>query len=748
MVSIYPTWAISKEFKFRRVQIPRFTDAWTSVFIIQKMIQLQQIVNIWRKRLMILLLKNEWEILNQFREGDYTVDNSLVGRILASRHILSDEERVNFLAPPLEVGHNPFLFEDMHKACDIILKALDEHSKIVIYGDYDVDGITSTSVLLMFLSEIGADVTFIIPDRITEGYGLGKSGTEKIIGQKCNLVITVDCGISSVDEVQTLMNSGIQVIITDHHECKSVIPLADAVINPKRPDSKYPFKGLAGAGVAIKLIQGICMRLDLCDKWTQYLDLAAMGTVGDIVPLIDENRMIVYHGLKILNSLQSMGLRSLLDKLELKSNIITSVTIGYSIAPYINAAGRMGDGNRAVLMLTGNDFAICNAIADELIKDNARRREIELEIFENAKSQLIDNFDPMDYTVLIAYSKEWHQGVLGTEYFKRSVIVFGWDGQFYKGSGRSANSDSILEAIEYAKEHVMFFGGHKKAAGLTIEESSIDSFINSIKEYSSGKSTECLYGNKLQIDFIVPFEMLDIENAFELEQLEPFGESNPKPLLACMNLEILQVKDLTGGKHMKVVLGYTGNDLNSQTRTVDGIAFGLSNQNFNLLPGDRVNVAFHLQINDWQGKKTVQLQIRDFQRIPSEFDNRNIDYEKIYLNDADGLIKKIRNDSMLKEFYIPQSDDYSAAYKYFKTKFGQDSVICDLQILSDAIDADSGVKIPLFKLSRIFDIFEETKLLECRNIGDLRKAFRLVEANGRVNLSESRTYRKLSTDTF
>lgn len=702
---------------------------------------------------MILLLKNEWEILNEFRDTENAEDKSLTGRLLNTRNILTSEDRDDFLAPPMEVMHDPFLFKDMGKACDIILKALNDNGKIVIYGDYDVDGITSTSVLLLFLSEIGADVTFMIPDRITEGYGLGKSGTEKIINQNCNLVITVDCGISSVDEVATLMNSGIQVIITDHHECKSIIPSANAVINPKHPDSEYPFKGLAGAGVAIKLIQGLCLRLDLGDKWSQYLDLAAMGTVGDIVPLIDENRMIVYHGLKILNRFARLGLKSLLDKLELKSKVISSVAIGYSIAPYINAAGRMGDGNRAVLMLTGTDTEMCSAIADELINDNTRRREIELEIFENAKKQLINNFDPMEYNVLIAYSKEWHQGVLGivasrlSEYFKRSVIVFGWDGQFYKGSGRSANSDSILEAIEYAKEHVLFFGGHKKAAGLTIEEKSMDLFINSIKDYSSGKSTEDLYSNKLLVDFIVPVEMVNIENAIGFECLEPFGESNPKPLLACKNLEVLQVKDLTGGKHMKVLLGFYDEHSDKQLKSLDGIAFGLSNQNYNLLPGDRVDVAFHLQINEWQGKKTVQLLIRDFQRIPTDFDKENADYEKKYLQDADGLISKIRTDSFLREFYIPQNEDYSATYKYFKNKFGLDSVICDLQTLADAINADSGIKISLFKLSRIFDIFEEIKLLEYKNIGDFRKVFRLVEANGRVNLSESRTFRSIKNES-
>jgi len=700
---------------------------------------------------MILLLKNQWDIKKTKAD-----DKKLLDEILESRNIFDATEKEKFLNPPHGVYHDPFLFTGMEKACSLINSTVKLKGKILIYGDYDVDGITSVASLYMYLKNSGANVEYIIPDRITEGYGLNRAGLDKILSGGINLLITVDCGISSVEEIKILKENNINVIITDHHECKPELPPADAIINPKRDGENYPFCGLAGAGVTLKLIQALCSYSD--DKaglleWEKYLDFVCLGTIGDIVPLIDENRVIVSHGLSLLNRHERLGIKLLLEKLDISEKEITELTVSYTLVPHINASGRMGDGARALDLLTETDPDKCSDIAQELILENIRRRETETEIFDKAKADLLETYDPLSYGVLVAYDKNWHQGVLGIvasrlcEYFRRSVIVFGWDGQHYKGSARSSGSDSVLDAIEHAQEYTVVYGGHKKAAGLSVEEEKLEKFIGKVQEYSKVKDVSALYENSIPVDFQIRFSDLTSENATDLERLAPFGEANKNPLFVCQGLYVCQARDLSGGKHLKLVL--SEDDLSlldfrqlSQYNTVEGIAFGVCGKNYNISPGDLIDVVFHMQINEWQGRKGLQIVIKDLRKTSTSIDEKMGELENLYVQDPQKAFDFLNRNIYIKDFAIPKSKDFEFVYRFLKSNYWGETVVCDLDMVSFLMNDEKNKKISLFKLSRIFDIFEETQLIKMHSISNTRKIFELLNTKAKVNLSDSETYKK------
>ncbi len=700
---------------------------------------------------MILLLKNQWDIKKTKQE-----DRKLIDEILESRNVIKETEKDIFLNPPCKIYHDPFLFKDMECACKLITSTIDSNGKILIYGDYDVDGITSVASLYLYLKSLDANLEYIIPDRISEGYGLGQAGLEKILSKEISLLITVDCGVSSIDEIKILKENNINVIITDHHECKPELPIADAIINPKRDGDNYPFQGLAGAGVTLKLIQALCTYEDSKSaerEWEKYLDFVCLGTIGDIVPLIDENRMIVSYGLSLLNQYKRLGIKLLLEKLEMTGKDITELTVSYTLVPHINASGRMGDGSRALNLLTETNPDICSDTAQELILENIRRRETETEIFEKAKADLLETYDPLSYGVLVAFDKNWHQGVLGIvasrlcEYFRRSVIVFGWDGQHYKGSARSSGQDSVLDAIEHAKDYTVAYGGHKKAAGLSVDEERLEEFIAKVKEYSKVKDVSELYENSIPIDFRIRFSDLTSENANDLEKLSPFGEANKNPLFVCEGLYVCQIRDLSGGKHLKLVL--SEDDLSlldfrqlSAYNTVEGIAFGISGKDYNICPGDLIDVVFHMQINEWQGRKGLQIVIKDLRKTPTSIDAKMCELEDLYVKDPKKAFDFMNNNIHIKDFAIPKSKDFNFVYRFLKSNYWGETVVCDIDVLSFLMTDEKNKKISLFKLSRIFDIFEETKLIKIRNISNTRKIFELLDTTTKVNLSESETYKK------
>ena len=699
---------------------------------------------------MTLLLKNRWNIEHDFTGRE---DQSLLDALLRARGFDMAKTKDLFLSPPLDAVQDPFLFHDMNKACETILEAIRLKEKIVIFGDYDVDGITSTSMLFLFLSRQGADVEFIIPDRILEGYGLTDAGVRKILGIKAKLVITVDCGIASIKEVEDLVEKKVKVVITDHHECKKTLPNAYAVLNPKRTDSRYPFRELAGAGVVLKLIQALCIRTGSDGSWKSYIELAAIGTIADVVPLCGENRTIVHHGLIEMNRSSNIGLKSLIRLCEKGDKSVTAVTVGYTIAPRINAAGRMGDSNRAVRLLTTTDYQEAIGLAGDLINDNRKRQEIELQIFDMAKEQIRTQNHTGGTDIIVVYEKGWHQGVIGivasrlVDLYHRSVIIFGGEDGFYKGSARSAGDESILEAIEFAGTHVLQFGGHKKAAGLVVSDQEMESFLQSIREFSRLHPSNEVVDPAIQVDFEIPFEQITCTNAVEVSLLAPFGEGNPQPLFVCRNMTVQQIRFLSSGKHMKMILGPSSCLTDSSVQPVEAIAFGFSEKTRVFSSGDRVDAVFSIEQNEWNGGKTVEIIVKDIQKSYDVQESRWIRLEDSYRLHPEDIMSFIKEESIPVKDVIPQKHDFIAVYQYLKTNHPGEAVLCDLDLMAELISNNYQISLTVFKLARIFDIFMEVDVIHFTIIRQYRMKFRLLDVLSKVSLANSPTYKALCIES-
>ncbi|MHB8963009.1 MAG: single-stranded-DNA-specific exonuclease RecJ [Saccharofermentanales bacterium] len=693
---------------------------------------------------MNLLLKKKWSIADRIGEDSKT---PLIDAVLHSRGITTPEEKYDFLHPELKIFHDPFLLDDMGKACGLIRSAVENQKKILIFGDYDVDGVTSSSILLMFLQSIGAQASFLIPDRLTEGYGLSAESTTRIIAAGPDLVITVDNGIAAIDEIAYLNGMGIDVVVTDHHECKDVLPPAAAVINPKRPGSAYPFSGLAGVGVALKLIQALSAIFGRPDAWREYVGICALGTVGDMVPVYGENRAIIYQGLIQINSSSRGGIMALYNKSAATTGPVNAGALGYIVAPRINAAGRMGDSTRAVHLLIEEDEELRGRIADELLAENIRRQAVETAIFEEAREMIRSGYDFAKNEIIVVYKKGWHPGVLGivasklAEHFSRTVIVFGGDEQVYRGSARSGDSLSVLEAIEYAAAFVLQFGGHKKAAGLAVEEDKMLPFISAVHEFSRGFHGEDLQDPELRIDYEIPVSLMTAVNVSELLMLEPFGEGNPQPVFMCGRLKAVSISGMSGGKHTKLIL--QGED---QSR-IEAVAFGMQT---NILPfseGDQVDIAFTARINEWRGARTVQAITRDLRRTPEAFPEDDPEkqelFERMFSDEPSSAVGFIGRQTAPAGKHIPGPDDFGPVYKFLLSRFSYESVFCDTALLSDIIMAGCNLRMGSFKLNRMMDVFSETGLVDLRRISSSKMIFKIIQNADRVSLSESKTYKSL-----
>lgn len=694
---------------------------------------------------MNLLLKKKWNIAGRIEIGEDS-GSTLLDNILQIRGISSQQEKDDFLHPGLKVIHDPFLLSDMETACRLIQSAVEDKKKILIFGDYDVDGVTSTSILLMFLRSIGAEVSFLIPDRLAEGYGLSPESNARIIAAAPALVITVDNGISAIDEIAALNNAGIDVLVTDHHECKEVLPPAAAIINPKRPGSVYPFSGLAGVGVALKLIQALSVTFDKPGAWSEYIGICALGTIGDMVPVSGENRAIIHQGLIQINSSPRSGIMVLYNKAA-AAGPVNAGTLGYLVAPRINAAGRMGDSKRAVYLLTEEDDVQRDRIADDLLAENIRRQEVELSIFEEAREMIRSGYDFANNEIIVVYKKGWHPGVLGivasrlAEHFSRTVIVFGGGESVYKGSARSGDSISVLEAIEYAAAYVLRFGGHKKAAGLSVEEDKMTQFISAVQEFSREFHGVNPSDPEINIDYEIPASLLTAGNATDLLLLEPFGDGNPQPVFMCGKLKAVSISGLSGGKHTKLLL--QGEDLSR----VEAIAFGMQT---NILPfseGDLIDIAFTIKINEWRGSRTVQAITRDLRKTPEILSENDAEMqgkiEKLFADEPSLAMDFIRSQTFRAGMHLPDSDDFGPVYKFLLGRFSYEPVFCDTALLSDIIMSGCNLQIGSFKLNRMLDVFSETGLLELRRLSPTRCIFRIIQNVDRVSLSESKTYKNL-----
>ncbi len=551
-------------------------------------------------------MNKKWEYYEENQELIEKISNkfnisNLLAKILINRGIIEEEQIKVFLDPTRNDFYDPFLMPDMEKAVSRILKAIKNKEKVIIYGDYDVDGITSTTVLKQFLQERGLETGYYIPNRLKEGYGLNKNAVKQIAEQKYTLMITVDCGISGIEEIDMCNDLGIETIVTDHHEQLEELPKAYAIIDAKRKDNTYPFRGLAGCGVVFKLIQAISIKLNLeAKEYLKYLDIVCVATISDIVPLVDENRVIAKLGLKLIEQTRNIGLKTLIRESGYKK--VNSSTISFGVAPRINACGRMGYQNEALNLFLTNSIEEAKKITAELNKFNVQRQAIEKEIFGQALMELKkEDIDKLSTIVL--YGDNWHDGVIGivasklTEKFFKPTILICFEGEEGKGSGRSIPGFDLHDALVQSSEYLDKYGGHEMAVGLSLKKQNFNKFKQKFEEIAISKDTKKIIP-VIKIDGIITAKDLKKDIVKQIELLQPFGEKNKNPIFVYKNLKIDSIRALSEGKHLKLIL-------KDDNILINAIGFNLGYLSEEYTIGDKIDIAGTLETNNFRTDKRL-----------------------------------------------------------------------------------------------------------------------------------------------
>ena len=570
----------------------------------------------------------QWKIAHPSPEGRAQLERagipSLLACVLSARGVTEPEQAWKLLTPGEEPLLDPMLLKDMDRAVLRVGRALKTGELIAVYGDYDVDGITSTCLLTDCLTRLGGRVRSYIPDRLEEGYGLNEEAVLHLAQQGVTLIITVDCGITAAREVEFARELGIDVVITDHHECKQAIPEAAAVVDPHRPDCPYPFKGLAGVGVALKLAMAAAGPDRAGLVFREYADLAAVGTVADVMPMTGENRTIVQTGLAALAHPRRVGLAQLMEEAGLGDKPVTSVSIGYTLAPRINAAGRMGQADLAAELLLTRDPGRAAALAQELCALNRERQTIECEIFQECVQRLERR--PQSGIILLA-DEHWHQGVVGivasrlTEKYSCPAFMVCLDQGIGKGSCRSWGGVNLFHLLTQCQDLLEGFGGHAMAAGFTVREENIPALERRLRQLVLEEQAGEELPSLLDIDAAVLPQELTVEAVEALDALEPCGAGNPRPVLVLTGAHVISAAQVGRGRHLKLRLEGRGVPLDAIFFSVDGSELGLT-------PGCRVDVAFYPQINDFRGVRSVQLQVVDLRHAMTRAQLEQSIYEK------------------------------------------------------------------------------------------------------------------------
>lgn len=535
----------------------------------------------------------------------------VVAALLLNRGISTEPQIRAYLQKTLDCVHNPALLPDMDKAVERINQAIENHEKITIYGDYDVDGITSTALLYDFLKSLDANVEYYIPDRIQEGYGLNIMAINRISKSGTKLMITVDCGITSVGEVSLAKAQGMDVIITDHHTCKEKLPEAAAVINPKRPDSEYPFRELAGVGVAFKLALALAVHRGIKsrDCFEQYAEIAAIGTIADVVELLDENRVIADRGLQQLQKTARPGLQALLEVAGIQH--VNATSVAFFLAPRLNAAGRLGSAQTAVRLLLCDNQEEAYTIAKELDEENRRRQMTEQQIYQEAENMIAADPNFQQKKVIVLAKEGWHHGVIGivasriSEKYYRPCILISHENGVGKGSGRSVAGFNLFEALCACKDLLSNYGGHAMAAGLGLSAADLEAFSAKINTYAKTHLTEDLLVRRISIDCKLKPADVSIQSIALLSRLEPFGAGNEKPVFSITGLVVQNVAAMgIDNKHLRL-------QLSGGEQKLSAVGFGMGTLAEALRQGDRVDVVFTMEINSYQGIDRPQLLLKD-----------------------------------------------------------------------------------------------------------------------------------------
>jgi len=538
--------------------------------------------------------------------------SQIIASVMANRNILSKEEAQKFFSPSLESLHDPFLMQDMDKAADRLADCIKNRQNILVFGDYDVDGTTGASTLGLFINSAGGNSEVYVPDRETEGYGLSTQGVDKAEKIGAELIITSDCGITGHDSVDYANSRDIDVIITDHHMPSPELPNAYAVLNPKRDDCSYPFKGLCGGGVTLKLAEAAAKLLEIDPELVySHLDLITLGTSADLVPILDENRAIVHHGLKSLKKTEKPGLHALLEVSNLLEKELTVGRLIFGVAPRINAAGRLGDANRAVALFSTDNPIEAAEIARNLDEENRNRQDIQQTIVDEALLKVNSECDLQNENAIVLWEEGWHQGVIGIvasrikEEFHRPTVIIAMENGVGKGSARSIYNFDLYENFTNCAAHLDGFGGHPMAAGMTISKSNLPLFRETFINLANNALSESDLVGTLTIE--TEMKLSDINGRFMefLDKLAPFGPGNMRPQFVSRKVEIAGKPRLVGnGDHLKF-------RAKQNSKTFDAIAFNMGKHYSDLLSGKPFDLAFVVEENEWQGRKSIQLNIRD-----------------------------------------------------------------------------------------------------------------------------------------
>ena len=636
----------------------------------------------------------------------------LVSAVLASRGIATAEEAAAFLEHEQRLTYSPFLMADMDKAVERVQRALADHERIAVFGDYDVDGITATCILVDYLQSRGADVLHYIPRRIEDGYGLSVDAIEGLYRKGTRLLITVDCGITGVEEVDFANSLGMDVVVTDHHECKETLPRAVAVVDPDRPDCGYPFKHLAGCGVALKL----ALALGGPDReealFSRYCTLAAIGTVADVMQMSGENRTIVSRGLAAIEHSDFIGLHALLKEAGLAGREITSVQIGFVLAPRINAAGRMGAADKAAELLLCTDPAEAERMARELCALNRERQNVEQTIYSQAE-EMIARLPDRDRSALVLESSRWHQGVVGivasrlSEKYSRPSFMIHLNGDTGKGSCRSWGGFNLFAALENCKDLLLGFGGHELAAGFTIEEANIPAFRERMNDYARSFQGGAAPVSVLDVDVAITHpSAVTLEELEALSALEPYGSGNARPVFCLLGATLLRTQNVGQNRHLKLRLG-------KGSAQFDGIFFSTVAEDCGCRPGDRVDAAFYLQVNEFRGSRTVQLQMVDLR--PSL---RPSGREQESLALAEQCAARPPISARDARRLLPTREQFAAAWRFLERTVPEGGLTTGYLPLLRTLAAELGKAEPFPRAALCLAVFAERGLLTLERQGD------------------------------
>jgi len=661
----------------------------------------------------------------------------LVSEVLASRGVERAEDAAEFLTQETTLTYSPFLMQDMDKAVERIAQAIAAGEKIAIFGDYDVDGITATCILVDYLKGRGADVVHYIPRRIEDGYGLSCDAIEGLRKGGATLLVTVDCGITGVDEVAFARSIGMDVVVTDHHECKETLPVASAVVDPRRSDCEYPFKHLAGCGVALKLV----LALGGPDReealFSRYCTLAAVGTVADVMQMTGENRTIVSRGLATLDRSDFIGLHALLKEAGLAGREISSVQIGFVLAPRINAAGRMGAADMAADLLLCQDPVQAEELAKALCALNRERQSVEQTIYSQAE-EMIEQMPEEDRRALVLASETWHQGVVGivasrlSEKYSRPSFMIHLNGAVGKGSCRSWGGFNLFAALESCSDLLLGFGGHELAAGFTIDAANIPAFRARMNQYAAeywvGKAPESTL--EIDVELHQPGRVT-LQEVEALAALEPYGSGNARPLFCLMGATLLRMQNVGQNRHLKLRLG-------KGSAQFDGIFFSTNTAACGCQEGDRVDAAFYLQVNEFRGSRTVQLQMVDI-RPSLSASSREQECLTLLAQCTGGETVSAKNARRM----LPSREQYAAVWRTLVHMTPEGALHTAYLPLLRSLSAALGKTDSFLRSAFCLAVFQERGLLQLELHGD-DIDLQLAGRNKKVKLEDSEYIRRLT----